>query len=122
MSESRGKVRVGLEVALNERRIGDCPLSVRPSPKGPRSNSSQLKVSGCPSGSLPLAVSAKGVRLGMTKDGPASTIGAWLPVAVRTGQESPVEGVVVKDWISTKFLLWKYASLWGWRSSGGQIP
>src|SRR5512132_596621 len=107
MSDSLGNRRVGDTVLLNERRIGDEPLSVRPSPAGPRSNSSQLKVSGLPLGSLPVAVRKKGVREGIAKAGPASTTGAWLPVGVRTGQESPVDVFVVKAWISTKFMLWK---------------
>src|SRR5262245_55152329 len=62
----RGNVRDGLVVGLNERNSGLLPLSgVLKVVDGPRSRSSQQKVSGSPLGSLPLAVRVNGVFCGI---------------------------------------------------------
>src|SRR6188474_2426740 len=90
MSESFGKVREGLVTGLNERNIGPVVVETFGGPAGPRSNSSQQKVSGSLLGSLPDPVRINGVLLGIVKFAPAFTVGTPLPVAVVTGHVFPV--------------------------------
>ena len=61
----------------------------------PRSNSSQLYVSGSPLASVADPVSANGVLAGMVKPpAPTEGTGMLLPVAVMTGHELPLPTVV----------------------------
>jgi hypothetical protein len=65
MLVSFGNNLVGFVVAVNERKSGRAPLSPRGGEADPRSNSSQPYVRASPSGSLAVAVSAKGVFTGI---------------------------------------------------------
>src|SRR5215212_2016007 len=65
ISDNCGKVRAGLGVGANERKIGRLPLSVFGGPGSPKSYSSQQYVRASASGSLAVAVSVNGVPAGI---------------------------------------------------------
>jgi len=64
-------------------------------------------VSVSPSGSVPLAVSLKGVCCGMVKAAVVVTVGALLPVVVSVPQLAPVPALVVNASISLRLRRWK---------------
>ena len=91
MSESLGKVLLGVVSGTKERKIGrTAATSSLGGAAVPRSYSSHMKVRASPSASVAEPVRVNGVCLGMVKAAPAFTTGALLPVAVETAQLLPV--------------------------------
>ena len=105
----RGKYRVGEAVGRNERNSGGvvpavCTvLLLMGAPAAPRSISSQQYVRGSPLASLPVAVSWKGVPVGIDLFAGTNTVGRVLPVASVTGQLVPA----MKAPISAMLPPWK---------------
>src|SRR4051794_7377940 len=95
ISVHRGNVRAALVVGENEQKSGLLPLSGPFSAmQGPRSRSSQHQVNGSLSGSLPVAVSTKGVPLGIVKFAPALMAGELLVRALTVEQALPAPEVM----------------------------
>src|SRR4051812_10384934 len=111
MSVKRGNVRDDFVVGLNDRNKGLLPLSAAVNAMhGPRSRSSQHQVNGLLSGSLPLAVSASGVALGIVKFAPALTLGELFVTTVTVVQALPAPEVI-NALICSRLPEWKYGSL-----------
>ena len=114
-SGMRGNTLVGEVVDEKDLKMGWLPdglvrLLSPPAVVGPKSYSSQLKVTASPSASPPVAVNSNGVDAGMTRPlAPASTVGMALPVDVLTAQELPPP-LTVKATISLMLWLWKWSS------------
>src|SRR5688572_16954704 len=90
ISEICGKVREVPATGGKERNSGAVPVGLLGGPCGPRSNCSQLNVSGSPLGSDPEPFNVNGVLIGIIYPlGPAFTVGTPLPVLVTTGQPLP---------------------------------